>query len=120
MWKLELQEMMFYAYHGCLEREQIIGNTFKVDFTAYFDMGAAGESDELDDTINYGIIYDIIAKEMSTPSKLLEHLAQRIVRAISNAFPQIESMEVRVAKRNPPVNGPTAWSAITLKTGLEF
>ena len=78
---LELEGMEFHARHGCLEREKIAENLFTVDFRAETDMSAAAESDRLEDALDYGRIYDIVKKEMSVHSDLLEHLAGRIVAA---------------------------------------
>lgn len=105
--------MEFHAHHGCLESERRDGNTFIVDFKANIDVSSSVRSDNLEDTLDYGAIYGIIAKEMSVPSNLIEHVAGRIVTAIEDRFPFLE-FSVRVSKRNPPVDGPASWSRITI------
>lgn len=110
---IELEGMVFHAYHGCLESERRDGNTFIVDFRAEADLSAAAASDRLEDTFDYSVIYDLIAAEMAKPSNLLEHVAGRIADAISGAFPTLR-FSVRVSKRNPPVAGPASWSKVTL------
>ena len=79
---IELEGMEFKAYHGCLEQEKVRGNVFTVDFRGELDLSAAAESDNLNDTLNYGDIYDIVAEEMSIPSELLENVAGRIMKEI--------------------------------------
>ena len=111
---IELEGMEFKAFHGCLEEERLNGNIFTVDFKGELPLSAAAESDALEDTLNYAGIYDIVAKEMSVPSDLLEHVAGRIVKALENEFPQLKSFSVRVSKMNPPVNGAVRWSRVTL------
>ena len=111
---IELEGMEFKAYHGCLEQEKVRGNFFTVDFRGELDLSAAAESDNLNDTLNYGEIYDIVADEMSIPSELLENVAGRIVKAIEKNFPQLVSFSVRVSKKRPPVEGVAQWSRITL------
>lgn len=111
---LELEGMEFHSFHGVLEREKIAGNLFVVDFRGVLDMRAAAESDKLEDALNYAEIYDVIAAEMAVPSELLEHVAGRIVKALYEKFPQLESFSVRVSKRRPPVSGVVQWSRITL------
>lgn len=106
--------MEFHSYHGCLEREKQEGNLFTVDFRGELDMAAAAAGDKLEDALDYGHLYDIVAGQMALPSDLLENVAARIVDAIDAAFPQLESFTVRVSKKNPPVNGPAAWSRVTL------
>ena len=111
---IELEGMEFHSFHGVLEREKIAGNLFVVDFRGVLDMRAAAESDKLEDALNYAEIYDVIAAEMAVPSELLEHAAGRIVNALAEKFPQLESFSVRVSKRRPPVAGIVQWSRITL------
>ena len=115
---IELEEMAFHAYHGCLESERKNGNLFLVDFRGELDLSIASENDCLDDTVNYAVIYEIIKSQMETSSDLLEHVAGRIVKEIATAFPQFIRFSVRVSKKNPPVGGPVAWSRVTLNHGL--
>ena len=111
---IELEGMEFKAYHGCLEQEKVRGNFFTVDFRGELDMSAAADSDNLNDTLNYGDIYEIVSYEMSIPSELLENVAGRIVKAIEKRFPELVSFSVRVSKKRPPVDGVAQWSRVTL------
>ena len=111
---LELEGMEFRAHHGCLERERIVGNDFVVDFRGEIDMAAAAESDNLENAVNYALIYDAVAEEMAKPSDLLEHVAGRIVKVLAERFPEFVSFSVRVSKKRPPVAGIVQWSRITL------
>ena len=111
---IELEGMEFRAFHGCLEREKVVGNDFIVDFRGEMDMSAAAESDDLRDAVNYAEIYDVIKEEMAKPSDLLEHVTGRIVKALEEKFPQFISFSVRVSKKRPPVSGVVQWSRITM------
>lgn len=112
---IELEGMEFHAYHGCLESEKTNGNLFVVDVKGEAFMDAAACSDDLDDALDYGRIYDIVAREMAVPSNLLEHVAGRILSALGREIPELTDVSVRVSKKNPPVNGVCAWSRISLK-----
>ena len=111
---IELEGMEFRANHGCLDREKVVGNDFVVDFRGDVDMSAAIESDNLEDAVNYALIYDVVAREMTQTSDLLEHVAGRIMKALAAEFPQFVSFSVRVSKKRPPVDGIVQWSRITL------
>ncbi|MGM9748555.1 MAG: dihydroneopterin aldolase [Candidatus Cryptobacteroides sp.] len=111
---LELEGMEFHSYHGCLEKEKREGNLFTVDFRGELDMASAVASDSLGDTLDYGLLYDIVAEQMAIPSDLLENVTGRIVERIATVFPELKSFSIRVSKRNPPVNGPVSWSRTTL------
>ena len=52
---------------------------------------------------------------MEKPTKLLESLAQNIVLEVKTQFLQVKSVEVSVAKHNPPVGGVCKWAKIRLK-----
>ena len=84
MSKITLENMEFHAYHGCLEHERELGNTFIVSVTMELDTTHAGKTDELDHTLNYQIVYDVVEGQMNIPSKLIEHVGQRILDSIFN------------------------------------
>lgn len=112
---LRLHNLNFYAYHGVLPHEKEIGNEFVVNIELEADLAKACQSDNLADTINYAQIYEIVKKEMTLPSQLIEHVAHRIYVAIKHQFPQITHLEIRLLKRNPPINGNVEASEFILK-----
>ena len=111
---VELNGMSFHAFHGCLEKEKREGNTFIVDLSFEYDAGKAAQSDDLRDAIDYGAVYDLVAREMAVASNLLENVAFRIKSAVVAEFPAADCVKVSVRKLNPPVNGPTAQSKVTI------
>lgn len=77
--RILLNGLVFFGKHGCHAAEQELGQKFLVDIELEFDLRAAGESDSLDDTLDYVAIYNHAREVMEgEPAKLLEHLAQRI------------------------------------------
>ena len=113
--------MRFFAHHGCFAEEKTIGNYFIVDFAAETDMTVASESDNLEDALNYQLIYDIVKEEMAVPSNLLEHVAGRILRHFRRMFPEITSatvsiskLNVSISKLNPPLGGEVGASRVTM------
>ncbi|MDR0507933.1 MAG: dihydroneopterin aldolase [Dysgonamonadaceae bacterium] len=102
---IELKGMIFYAYHGVMEQERKVGNTFTVDLKLHADLSEAIQTDRLENTINYAEVYNIVKEELAIPSQLLEHLAGRVVKHLKQKFPVIISAEIRLAKLNPPVLG---------------
>ena len=103
--KISLENMEFHAFHGCLKHEQTLGNTFLVSVTMELDTKHSGKTDELDHTLNYQLVYDVIAGQMEMPSKLIEHVGQRILDSLIDGFTQIHSLEVKLSKMNPPLGG---------------
>jgi len=105
MGQIQLNGMAFYAYHGCLLEEQVTGNDFLVDVVMDCNMEKASDSDDLQDTLNYAEVYELVNEEMAIRSHLLEHLSSRILDSLFERFPQLFSAEVCVTKLNPPVGG---------------
>lgn len=107
--------MEFYAYHGCLEHEKKIGGRFLLSVSFELDTDAAAESDDLADTLNYQEVYDMVRREMEQSSHLIEHLAARILRSLSESFPQMKELSIKLSKLNPPLGGKTAAVSIEIK-----
>ncbi|MCX7986562.1 MAG: dihydroneopterin aldolase [Bacteroidales bacterium] len=102
---IELEEMEFFAYHGCFPEEKLVGNTFYVNFSYRYDMQKAIVSDNIEDALDYQNIYNIIKEEMEKPVNLLEHLAGRIIDRIFYSFPCIEKAQIKITKQNPALGG---------------
>lgn len=112
--KIELKSMKFYAYHGVDPQETLVGNLFIVDLILTVDIIDAIGSDCLDDTVNYAEVYEVVKAEMDVPSKLIEHVAGRIVKALKSRFSRIEHVQIKLAKLNPPFGGDIQSAAILL------
>ena len=111
-----LENMEFFAYHGCFKEEQIIGGRFLVDLELETDTSKAETTDQLNDTINYQSVYQIVANHMSSKSHLLEHICRRISDAIMDAFPGIDHLKIKISKMNPPLGGKIGSVCIELAT----
>ena len=98
-----IEEMKFFAYHGVLPQENVVGAIYKVSLNIKTDFTRAALTDELDGTINYAEVYDTVKKEMEINSKLLENLAYRISDRLLDEFPTIEEIEISIYKENPPM-----------------
>ena len=108
---ITLNSVKFYAHHGVLPQETIVGNTFIVDLKLKVDFSQAAKTDDLKYTINYAEVYNIIKEEMEIPSKLLEHVCQRMIQRLCLEFPQIEEIKIQLSKQKPPITGADMESA---------
>ena len=100
---IHLRQVRFHAFHGVMPQEQQVGADFLLDLRVGYPLQQAMQSDEVADTLNYAVLYDIAAREMQQPSKLLEHVAGRIATAIGQTFPQVTSIDLELIKQNPPM-----------------
>ena len=114
-----IKGMKFYAFHGVLEQERKIGGEYLVDVSIDNVGLKAADSDQLEDTVNYAAIVDIVAREMEKPSDLIEHVAGRIVNAILQKFTVIKSGSVSITKVHPPIQTPLSGAAFTLNFSRE-
>ncbi len=111
---IAIEGMEYFSYHGHFEEETVIGTRFIIDLYLETDTSAAEKSDKLDDTVNYQEVYSIIKEEMKTPSHLLEHVARRAMDAVKVSFPEIEMIEIKLRKMNPPLGGQIESVSVTL------
>jgi len=102
---ISIEGMEFFAYHGCFKEEQVIGTKFRIDLFLEVDTSAAEKSDQLQDTVNYQSVFQLVKKEMETTSKILEHVGRRILDRIKNEFPLVDHARIKIRKLNPPLGG---------------
>ena len=111
---IELEKILFFAYHGVMPQEKIVGNQFEVNLRVRTDFSEALQEDLLDNTISYADMYEVVKHEMMIPSDLIEHVAGRILQALTTRWPQIEAVELKVSKLNPPIIGDVAKASVIL------
>ncbi|WP_412851059.1 dihydroneopterin aldolase [Chryseobacterium sp. PMSZPI] len=119
MSKIYLEDVKIYAYHGVLPEENIIGTYYILNVELHTDLWKASESDDLNDTISYADINDILHQEMKIKSKLLEHVAGRIIFKIHNRFPQIDYIKLKITKTAPPMQGEMKGASIELEKSFK-
>jgi dihydroneopterin aldolase len=112
--RIELRGLRAVGRHGLLPEERLRAQPFEVDLDIELDLRAAGRSDALGDTVDYGAIAESVARTVAGEhSDLLEHLAERIARAVVGAVaplprsgsggPTVDAVTVAIRKLRPPV-----------------
>lgn len=115
MGSIRLKNIKLYAFHGCLKEEGQIGSDYLVNLSVRADLTKASNTDSLHDTVDYVQLQKIVRDEMAVPSKLLEHVAKRIIDSIFLNIETVNSVKISVAKQNPPIGGDVAEVSVTLK-----
>lgn len=105
---IKLKNIKVFAYHGCLDEEGKIGSEYRVDLKVYGDLSHSAKTDKLSDTIDYVHLNKIVKEEMSIRSKLLENVAERILKRIIDELIMVQKARVEVSKINPPIGGNVA------------
>ena len=102
---ISVNDIHLFAYHGCLPEEATIGGNYIVDLKIFTDYTNASMNDDLSETVDYCMVYEIVKREMAIRSKLIEHAARRIAEALKKEINRIDKVEVVLTKIAPPVNG---------------
>lgn len=103
---IKMDRMEFYGYHGCLAEENRLGQKFLVDLELGLDLRRAGQTDELDKTINYAEVFAETKKIVEgEPVKLIECLAEKIASMILTKFLLAENVKVTIHKPGAPIAG---------------
>lgn len=102
---IRLTNIRVFTNHGCLIEEAKIGSEYRVDLEIKADLRKSSETDELADTVDYVHLNQIVKEEMAIRSKLLEHVAKRIVVRIFDELPMVSTILLEVSKINPPIGG---------------
>lgn len=89
--------------HGVLPEEQTRPQPFEVDVELTVDLSAAGESDALDDTVDYSAVSEAVSRVVRNERyALLERLATRIAE-VCRVDERVRGVSVTVRKLHPPV-----------------
>ena len=100
-----VNNIKIYAFHGCLNEEAKIGSDYRIDLKVHINLQNSSVSDELIDTVDYVHLNQIVKQEMAIRSKLLEHVAKRILDRVFDELSMVKKAKVSVAKMNPPIGG---------------
>lgn len=114
---IHLRELRFYAFHGVLPQEKRVGAYFIISLKVKMDVETAATTDELQDTLSYADLFQIVKEEMMIPSQLLEHVAGRICQHIYQDHSCAQAIDITIEKENAPVGtGAQGLAGITLHT----
>ena len=100
---IEITAIRCYGYIGYLPEEQVLGQWFEVDLMIGFDLAPAGNSDLLEDTLDYRQAITIVKRLISTEKfALIEKLATAISQEILT-LDKVQQVRVRLSKPAAPI-----------------
>ena len=105
MGTIKVENIRVFAYHGCLKEESKIGSDYRVDLEVKANLKKSSVSDDLKDTVDYVLLNKIVKEEMVIASKLLETVAQRILKRVLSESDMVQKATISVSKLNPPIGG---------------
>jgi dihydroneopterin aldolase len=112
--KILLKGLVFHAYHGCHPAEAELGQKFVVDVEVSCDLSAAGRTDDLTKTIDYGKIYEDV-KNIVTDKRynLIEAVAEDVAQTILKKY-AVSQVRVRVKKPQAPMAGVLDYAGVEI------
>jgi len=105
------------AFHGVLEHERENGQVFLIDVTVHLSLREAASSDDLDDTVHYGVLAEkVVAAVESDPVDLIETVAERVA-TVALSFARVDVVDVTVHKPNAPITVPFDDVSVSITRG---
>jgi dihydroneopterin aldolase len=112
---IELRGLRLSGVVGVLPHEQEQAQPLELDLDVVVDLGPAGTSDDLADTVDYGALCAIVeGRVVGERYALLEALAEQVASSILAADARIEQVTVAVRKLRPPVAQQLATSGVRI------
>ncbi|MCC6446377.1 MAG: dihydroneopterin aldolase [Armatimonadetes bacterium] len=112
--RILLEDIRFYGYHGVHEAENRIGHRYSADVEIGTDLARASQSDDVADTVDYGLAVRAVLEEgQGRRYHLIEALAGAIAERVL-ALDRVEWVRVRVRKEQPPVPAVMASASVEI------
>ena len=96
--------LALHAYHGVMQHEAKVGQTFTLDLILNIDLSAASRSDKIAHTVSYDQVVDMASKAFCERRyRLVEAAAGAVADAVLGRFTQVSSITVTVHKPHAPI-----------------
>lgn len=114
--KIRIEDLEVYAYHGVYEEEKEKGQKFLVSADMYLSTRQAGLNDDLESSVNYGDVCQLITDVMTLDKyDLIETAAEHVAREILLEFGLIEKLTLQIKKPDAPVGLPFGMISVTIE-----
>lgn len=112
--RIVLRNVRLEGRHGYYDHELERPQPFEVDVELVLNLQPAGIDDDLEQSVDYSKVYDIVRQIVeSTSYRLLEALAEAISHELLAAFPVAE-VGVRVRKPKVQLGGPLDYAGVEI------
>ena len=111
---ITVEGIRVFAYHGHLPEEAILGGHFIVNIWVTADTSEVEKTDDLNDTVDYVKIIEIVKQQMAIRANMIEVPAKRIVDAILPLY-KVQKVKVEVEKIQPPIDATFDKISVTTK-----
>ena len=110
--------LVLHAYHGVMQHEARVGQTFRLDLVLDIDLAAASRSDKLRDTVSYDVVVKTASEAFCARRyRLVETAAGAVADAVLERCPQVRAVRVTVHKPHAPIAATFADVGVTVERG---
>ena len=116
--RIKIQNLEVFGHHGVFSEETKLGQKFLVNATLYTSIRAAGYSDDLDNSINYGEVCHFITRYMQKHTfKLIEAVAEHMAQALLMEYPLLKKIDLEIQKPWAPIGLPLENVSVEISRG---
>jgi dihydroneopterin aldolase len=96
--------LVLHAYHGVMEHEANVGQTFRLDLVVETDLAQASRTDRIAFTVGYDEVVDAASRAFcGSRYRLVEAAAGAVADALLDRFAQVSTVRVTVHKPHAPI-----------------
>lgn len=113
--KIFIKDLQVYGYHGVNKEEKKMGQRFLISLELYMDLRVPGKSDNLEETVNYGELCEMVSnKFVKAKFDLIEAAAEDIAQFILSSFNLINGVKVNIKKPWAPIGKPLDFAGVEI------
>ena len=113
--KIKIQDLEIYAKHGVFPEENVLGQKFLVSAVLHVDARRAGQTDALEDSVDYGAVCHLVDRIMRENTfKLIERAAEVVAQSVLDEFPLIQRIQLEIKKPWAPIGLPVAYVSVEI------
>jgi 7,8-dihydroneopterin aldolase/epimerase/oxygenase len=112
--------LALHAYHGVMQHEAKVGQTFVLDLVLDIDLAAASRTDKLNDTVSYDVVVKAVSEAFcSRRYRLVEAAAGAVADALLERFPRLRTVRITVRKPHAPIAATFTDVGVTIERGRD-
>lgn len=113
--KISIKNLEVFAHHGVFPEENKLGQKFLVSAVLYTDTRAAGMTDDLTESIHYGIVSQQITEFLQNHTcQLIEAAAEQLVQELLLTTKHLQAVTLELKKPWAPVGLPLETVSVTI------
>ena len=96
--------LALHAYHGVMQHEAKVGQTFTLDIVLDIDLAEASRTDKLAHTVGYDQVVSVASDAFCARRyRLVEAAAGAVAEAVLDRFEQVIAIRVTIHKPHAPI-----------------